>query len=287
LGRTEAFSLWRREKLGKEGAYMLLRQRLWGSLKRGRGSVSGRSSVSGCGSILEQGFLRAFTLIELLVVIAIIGVLAGMLFPVFARSREKARQSACMNNEKQIGTAFMQYVEDWDGAIPGYGHNNQRGPYVRVALVPYLQNDEVWVCPSDSDPVGVYTLPNGKPERRSYIPNSQVIGPGDGNALDEADAVGGVQDISGIKEPASTIAIAEKRTGVPDWHLDWPVDLLPPFGGEHSLEKTRHNGGANYIFADGHARWMKFTQTMKPVNLWVRNKKYWANRTWILRDYND
>jgi prepilin-type N-terminal cleavage/methylation domain-containing protein len=61
---------------------------------------------------------KGFTLIELLVVIAIIAILAAILFPVFARAREKARQSACLSNVKQLGLGIMQYVQDYDGMYP-------------------------------------------------------------------------------------------------------------------------------------------------------------------------
>src|SRR5881296_1860227 len=61
---------------------------------------------------------RAFTLIELLVVIAIISILAAILFPVFAQARDKARQSACISNMKQIGTGIMMYAQDYDETLP-------------------------------------------------------------------------------------------------------------------------------------------------------------------------
>jgi prepilin-type N-terminal cleavage/methylation domain-containing protein len=78
--------------------------------------------------------MRAFTLIELLVVIAIIAILAAILFPVFAAAREKARQTTCLSNEKQINLGMMQYVMDFDETWPGrvvcnniYNLNTSRG----------------------------------------------------------------------------------------------------------------------------------------------------------------
>jgi prepilin-type N-terminal cleavage/methylation domain-containing protein len=90
---------------------------------------------------------RGFTLIELLVVIAIIAILAAILFPVFAKAREKARQTACLSNGRQIGTAYMMYAQDYDEmllpACVGTG-----GPRWFNLVQPYMKSDRVLVCPS-------------------------------------------------------------------------------------------------------------------------------------------
>ncbi len=101
---------------------------------------------------------RAFTLIELLVVIAIIAILAAILFPVFAQAREKARQTACLSNMKQIGLGFMMYVQDSDETYPpcllavptinGGSGSDFRIPYDQQIL-PYIKNDQIFACPSD------------------------------------------------------------------------------------------------------------------------------------------
>src|SRR3712207_1439868 len=95
----------------------------------------------------------AFTLIELLVVIAIIAILAAILFPVFAQAREKARQAGCLSNLRQFGMASNLYMQDWDERMPKWllGENivRERIPWT-VQLRPYVKNDGVYVCPSDT-----------------------------------------------------------------------------------------------------------------------------------------
>ena len=129
---------------------------------------------------------RGFTLIELLVVIAIIAILAAILFPVFAKAREKARQASCQSNVKQITLGLMQYMQDYDGMTPisswtspasggglnttcgqtsaGCGRNNDQnaasgaacrqpwqtvtGLWLHMRLDPYIKNMQVWTCPS-------------------------------------------------------------------------------------------------------------------------------------------
>ena len=107
-----------------------------------------------------------FTLIELLVVIAIIAILAAILFPVFAQAREKARQTACLSNMKQVGTGMSMYVQDYDESYPtvdtttgvpvprlplpdGRIYVGQMGWALQI--YPYIKSKAVFVCPSDSD----------------------------------------------------------------------------------------------------------------------------------------
>ena len=103
---------------------------------------------------------RAFTLIELLIVIAIIAILASILFPVFAQAREKARQTSCASNLREMGTAFLLYIQDFDEVLPSPGGNgdadtawdNVDGQGRSTTLDPYLKNRgrsaaQVWVCP--------------------------------------------------------------------------------------------------------------------------------------------
>ena len=110
---------------------------------------------------------HGFTLVELLVVIAIIAVLAAILFPVFARAREKARQASCLSNLKQMGLAMAMYCQDYDGKFPwavdpadwfcpeiwgGFPQWQALIPtmyYLHVVVNPYVKNANIWQCPSD------------------------------------------------------------------------------------------------------------------------------------------
>lgn len=102
-----------------------------------------------------------FTLIELLVVIAIIAILAGIIFPVFSRAREKARSASCQSNIRQLAMALAMYVGDWDqtypaGILPGMtvnGGGGQLWAYVPLVLMSYTHNEQISLCPSDSSRV--------------------------------------------------------------------------------------------------------------------------------------
>src|SRR3569833_607568 len=95
-----------------------------------------------------KGF--AFTLIELLVVIAIIAIIAAILFPVFAKAREKARQTSCISNLKQIGLSLMQYSEDNEEVMPPLSTGDPSNTFSFRALVqPYVKSLEIFKCPSN------------------------------------------------------------------------------------------------------------------------------------------
>jgi len=184
-----------------------------------------------------------FTLIELLVVIAIIAILAAILFPVFARAREKARQSACNSNIKQLGLALIMYAQDYDGvwAMWGYGGSDPddtpaNGAYTWDTVVaPYIKNDQILICPSNHN----Y---DGGARSRSYAMPRYVSGVN----VDLAPA------------PAATVALFEKGHKTPG---KWGDAAAENFFQSHGCTgfglttETWHQDGKNFVFSDGHAKY--------------------------------
>ena len=207
---------------------------------------------------------QGFTLIELLVVIAIIAILAAMLFPVFAKTREKARQTSCLSNMKQIGTASHMYASDYDGVhvlcvSPGV-HTGltkaQLNAYTAMEMLqPYVGNTQVWVCPTNE--IGpVRTSMDGLVvENWSYAPNNTSfvgqpepgLGLADGAVASPAEYIEFGEWAPDIWAPASV----RGQPGPPGPAITDPNDP--------ALECQVHNDGANYCFFDAHAKWMRTT----------------------------
>lgn len=195
---------------------------------------------------------HGFTLIELLVVIAIIAILAAILFPVFAQAREAARKSSCLSNEKQIGTAVQMYTQDYDERYPGRGGNNTNAndlPSWRQTTQAYIKNTQVFKCPSNSDSSIIADAASAfyPAINRSYGINDRISG----------------QSLAVVNAPASKILVSELRfQGWTDYGSSWWNGCCWDQG------FAGHMGQANYLFADGHVKSMKPSQTAAPLNMW-------------------
>jgi len=172
----------------------------------------------------RSSFRSGFTLIELLVVIAIIAILAAILFPVFAQAREKARQTTCLSNTKQIGLACNMYIQDYDETFP-FSWSAQGpwfkllDPYVKSAGIQVGSNNgwevkgtSVWHCPSDNVNNDV------SPSNISYASNALVMGGGveTYNPVPTSPGEWGYQapqTLSSIDKPASVVFAAEMVPG--------------------------------------------------------------------------
>lgn len=186
---------------------------------------------------------RGFTLIELLVVIAIIAILAAILFPVFARAREKARQTSCLSNLKQMGLAFFMYNTDYDEQ---YVVN----PEWKTRLQPYIKNKQINVCPSRKHLPWYYGQGYniGVPAAfGSYVAGfADMVGMGVFRGRSEAE----------IESPSYKILVVEWdrcNSGPPSG----PTGLFMGGATCYWACTIVHNGGSNIAFADGHAKWMK------------------------------
>lgn len=213
----------------------------------------------------------AFTLIELLVVIAIIAILAAILFPAFARARENARKAACMSNLKQIGIAVMMYAQDYDETYIS-GQTSAPVLYWYDVLQPYTKSRQVFVCPTAGQinsysggyalNIGGTNMQNGFGIEYNYMtPNSTYV------------------KLSTVQEPSTTIVITDPGSNgyasadlyavgyaglsyIPVLH----GGQVGPFGGG-TPATVAPGGGGNYLFADGHVKFLN-ASTSSGSSMW-------------------
>lgn len=237
----------------------------------------------------------AFTLIELLVVIAIIAILAAILFPVFASARDKARQTACLSNEKQIGLAIIQYIQDYDETYPTCNHTYStsavigRSSWMRH-LDPYLKNKDVYRCPNAlfgddfattgtangiaiPSPGGV--APSTVYNRRSLGVNRWVLmapPPGTLVGIPNGSAAPYAITEASVGRNADLIMVADCAQEMVEqpWYITYANWNKPNKADAESFMSlvlaerqksisvySRHAGGANIVYGDGHAKWSK------------------------------
>ncbi len=223
---------------------------------------------------------KGFTLIELLVVIAIIAILAAILFPVFSRAREKARQTACLSNQKQVANALMMYVQDWDETFPFITacpsvEQDKPNTTPQSQLHPYIKNAQVWECPSATTQRtrpyqrGAFSFDGGWYYPIEFVGVNITIGCNErlmpnlgctwwGRPLKMATLVAPAETVAFCDAPmfsgcgGARVIFANGCCGglccAPD-----------PTRNRSVSRNTRHSGGDNIVFADGHVKWLEWS----------------------------
>ncbi len=218
---------------------------------------------------------KGFTLIELLVVIAIIAILAAILFPVFAKAREKAKQAGCQSNLKQIGLAWLMYAQDYDettcSSLISYPGNPDPHVwpdrlYPLELLQPYIKNTQLFICPGDPTPVNwQWGLPNSKAWDMSYGYNVQASAASPPhNWVDMG--VAGIR-LALLSVPAATVCWTDSQSLLASASVPSPGFSHPcPGWTGHALGAgwavayagiECHNGGVSVAWCDGHVTWQK------------------------------
>lgn len=194
----------------------------------------------------------AFTLIELLIVIAIIAILAAILFPAFAQAREKARQTACASNTRQLSYGVLMYAQDYDETLvpTAIASESDNGTLWPVLVHPYIKNEQVRRCPSDA-----------KGRLNSYGLNELIFA----DLTDPVSLQHPVRTLAAIQTPSESVMMAELGTEddlttpradaykspAPDYPLNDEADARPA---------SRHSQRANLGLMDGHQKAFRLDQ---------------------------
>jgi prepilin-type N-terminal cleavage/methylation domain-containing protein/prepilin-type processing-associated H-X9-DG protein len=242
---------------------------------------------------------RGFTLIELLVVISIIAVLSAILFPVFAKAREKARQTQCVSNLRQIGLASMQYCMDSDDLLPPADGSTPSMYIIAARLQPYVKSFAIFRCPSSSISAGAFQakqkyynalLPPddgcvGLPHSTAGAPYYQDIYPPTDYSANQSiyqwhsggcsGAWGGYgeaysQDSPNISSPSRMV-----------YAIDFPpATFIAPgagfWGSVGAQADGRHSDGSAVLFIDGHSKWYPYSALYPEGVEWSNKLNEWT-----------
>ena len=222
---------------------------------------------------------RAFTLIELLVVIAIIAILAAILFPIFASAKERARQVRCLNNLKQLSTAFQLYVDDhqgltprvapyctwpdpnapnWCGTLVTFGATDVRqgsfwkGGYVHAA--------DLFICPTDvnREATGLTSEPN--PAARKAYPLSYSMSQEMNQKAANSPYYLPIRFYAAIAGKSSKVLLFEHESRIRTLYAQGINDGLNLWCNNLDKPDKVHYNGTTVSYADGHVKWQSFEE---------------------------
>ncbi len=206
---------------------------------------------------------HGFTLIELLVVIAIIAILAAILFPVFARAREKARQSTCTSNLKQIDLGLLMYAQDYDERFPrlySYENSSTELRWWEDKVQPYINNWQVTLCPSSTVYTYTYRRPPEGPNPLQFTYDCNAMygytgagtgGWGTGGPMNNAPIKMGE-----IRKPAECILVCEARST----REITRAERTDCWDSDNGYIRKDHNEMAVWAFCDGHVKSMRVSE---------------------------